>query len=241
MAAGVTLLVMCTCINRAALAPSPSTTRSTRSRCSSKSRVRASSSSRDLQAEAAVAVGLVPQVVEQPDQDVVVRGAIDGPVELAVRGERFLAPWRVTGRSRCMAASHRGDVVVGATCRGELDAPGVERAAAPRTARAPRWRSMRATWTLRWVSRSTRPSLLSRRIASRSGVMLMSSDAASSYWASREPGGEVAGQDPPAQLGVGDVALAREDVRLGHDLSSSREQLPLVISLRRHSIVPHIL
>ena len=47
--------------------------------------------SRDLQTEAAVAVRLVPQVVEEPDQDVVVRGAIDGPMQLAVSDECCLA------------------------------------------------------------------------------------------------------------------------------------------------------
>ena len=78
---------------------------------------------------------------------------------------------------------------------------------------------MRATWTLRWVSRSTRPSLLSLRIASRSGVMLMFSDVGQLVLSQPGARGEVAGQDPPAQLGVGDVALARQDVRLGHDLA----------------------
>jgi len=41
-----------------------------------------------VQTEAALAVRLVPQVVEEPDQDVVVRGTIDGPMQLAVGDAR---------------------------------------------------------------------------------------------------------------------------------------------------------
>ena len=47
---------------------------------------------REFQAEAAVAVGLVPQVVQELDQHVVVGGEVDGAVEVAVRGDGILAP-----------------------------------------------------------------------------------------------------------------------------------------------------
>jgi len=47
---------------------------------------------RELHADAAVPVGLVPQVVEETDHHGVVGGVVKRPVQLAVGGQRRLAP-----------------------------------------------------------------------------------------------------------------------------------------------------
>lgn len=47
---------------------------------------------REFQAEAPVAVGLVPQIVQELDEDPVVGGPVQSLVEGAVGGEGFLAP-----------------------------------------------------------------------------------------------------------------------------------------------------
>ena len=211
MAEAVRLWSMWPRISWAAAAASPSTTSRDELVVLLKSRVRGSSPGGQLEPEAAVAVGLVPQVVEDSDDDVVVRGEVQGAVERAVGARVPSSPHsRVTGiSSRRRPAS--GDVVVGAALGGQRDGGGSR---ASRTSN-----SWRASCELDLGDPGVavgvevdEPSPLSRRMASRSGVMLIRICSASSYWASREPAGSEPPEDPLAEFGVGDVALAGEEV-----------------------------
>ena len=76
---------------------------------------------RQLEPDASVAVGLVPEVVEHPDDDVVVRRGVEGAVDLAVRGERRLAPLPGDGLEPLQRCLHPYDVLVRAALGGQRD------------------------------------------------------------------------------------------------------------------------
>ena len=140
-----------------------------------------------LEAVPAVAVGLHPEPVEDVDQQGVVRGAMDGGVEPVVAlqlGERRAGAQRLESVER---GADLGEVGLGAALRGERRGQRVE--AAPQLQQVARLGGVqRPHPRVRWASSSTRPSCLSRRSASRRGVVLMPIVCASAACGRTAPG-----------------------------------------------------
>ena len=76
---------------------------------------------RQLQTDTAITARLVPQLVEMPGQDLVVRCTVERAMEFTVGNERFLASLAGNRTEAVNGRFKRGNVVVGAVSGSHLD------------------------------------------------------------------------------------------------------------------------